>query len=90
MKRKIIFLLLTIMWMALIFWFSSKTADASGAQSFSLTEWFIKLFINNPSEQFLDIAESIIRKLAHFTEYFILGGLVFGTVKSFINKNISQ
>ncbi|MBO5743145.1 MAG: VanZ family protein [Clostridia bacterium] len=86
MKRKIIFLLLTIMWMALIFWFSSKTASDSSVQSFSLTEWFFELFISNPSARFLDIAENIIRKLAHFTEYFILGGLVFGTVKEFMSK----
>ena len=86
MKRKIIFLLLTIMWMALIFWFSSKTASDSSVQSFSITEWFFKLFLNNPSDRFLDFAENIIRKLAHFTEYFILGGLVFGTVKEFMSK----
>lgn len=83
MKKRIIFLTLTILWMALIFWFSSKTASDSTVQSFSLTEWFFSLFIDNPSPKILDIAEDIIRKLAHFTEYFILGGLVFGTVKAF-------
>lgn len=86
MKKKIIFLSLTIIWMAFIFWFSSKTASDSTEQSFSVTEWFFSLFIDNPSPKFLDIAENIIRKIAHFTEYFILGGLVFGTVKSFIKK----
>ena len=86
MKKKIIFLSLTIIWMAFIFWFSSKTASDSTEQSFSVTEWFFSLFIDNPSQKFLDIAENIIRKIAHFTEYFILGGLVFGTVKSFIKK----
>ena len=86
MKKRIIFLTLTIAWMSLIFWLSSKTASDSTVQSFSLTEWFFKLFVNNPSEEFLGFAENIVRKLAHFTEYFILGGLVFGTVKAFINK----
>jgi len=84
--KKIIFLSLTILWMALIFWLSSKTASDSTVQSFSLTEWFFGIFINNPSPEFLDIAEDIIRKLAHFTEYFILCGLVFGTVKAFKDK----
>ena len=86
MKKRIIFLSLTILWMLLIFWFSSKTASDSTVQSTSVTEWFFKLFIDNPSQQFLDIGENVIRKLAHFTEYFILGGLVFGTVKSFTEK----
>ena len=86
MKKRIILLSLTILWMALIFWFSSKTASDSTVQSFSLTEWFFSLFINNPSPKFLDAAENVIRKFAHFTEYFILGGLVLGTVKSFWDK----
>lgn len=86
MKRKIIFLSLTIIWMTLIFWFSSKTASDSTVQSFSLTEWFFELFISNPSDNFLEFAENIIRKLAHFTEYFILGALVFETVKAFSDK----
>ncbi len=83
MKKRIVFLTLTILWMSLIFWFSSKTASDSTVQSFSLTEWFFGIFTDNLSPKFLDIAEDVIRKLAHFTEYFILGGLVFGTVKAF-------
>ena len=86
MKKRIIFLSLTTIWMAFIFWFSSKTATDSSAQSISVTEWFFKLFINNPSPKLIDISENVIRKAAHFTEYFILGGLVFGTVKSFVKK----
>lgn len=88
MKKRIIFLSLTIIWMALIFWFSSKTATDSSMQSVSVTEWFFSLFISNPSPKLIDIAENVIRKLAHFTEYFILGGLVFGTVQSFVKKEI--
>ena len=86
MKKRIILLSLTTIWMAFIFWFSSKTATDSSAQSISVTEWFFKLFINNPSPKLIDIAENVIRTAAHVTEYFILGGLVFGTVKSFVKK----
>lgn len=81
--RKYIFLILTVLWMILIFWFSSQTASDSTVQSFSLTEWFFCLFTDNPPPELLDVAEDVIRKIAHFTEYFILGGLVFGTIKSF-------
>ena len=86
MKKRIIFLILTILWMTVIFWFSSKTASDSTVQSTSVTEWFFGIFIDNPSPKLVDTAENIIRKIAHFTEYFILGGLVFGTVKSFWDK----
>ena len=80
MKRKIIFSSLAIMWMILIFWFSSKTASDSTEQSIFITEKFFSLFIKNPSREFLAMAESIIRKIAHFTEYFILAGFVFGAI----------
>ena len=86
MKKRIIFLSLTIGWMILIFWFSSKTATDSTTQSMFITERIIRFFIENPSYKLLDFAESFVRKAAHFTEYFILGAFVFGTVKSFENK----
>jgi len=88
MTKRIVFLILTILWMLIIFWFSSRSADDSTTQSFFITEKFFRLFINNPSHKFLEASETIIRKIAHFTEYFILGGLVFGTVKSFSSRNI--
>lgn len=83
MKKKIILLSLSILWMALIFCFSAKTATDSTAQSMFITERIIRFFIDNPSEGLLGFAETFVRKCAHFAEYFVLGGLVFGTVKSF-------
>ena len=80
MKRKIVFSILAIGWMGLIFWFSSKTATDSTEQSIFITEKFFRMFMDNPSREFLAAAESIIRKIAHFTEYFILAGFVFGAV----------
>ena len=83
MKKKIIFLTLSVLWMVLIFCFSAKTATDSTAQSMFITEKIIRLFIDNPSVELLDFAETFVRKGAHFAEYFVLGGLVFGAVKSF-------
>jgi len=80
MRRKIIFSVLAVLWMCLIFWFSSKTAVDSTEQSIFITERFFRLFMDNPSKEFLGMAENIIRKIAHFTEYFILAGFVFGAV----------
>ena len=86
MKKRIVFLTLTILWMIIIYWFSAKTATDSGEQSTAITERIIRFFINNPSYKLIDYTETFVRKVAHFTEYFILGGLVYGTVKSFTNK----
>ena len=84
--KKIVFLTLTILWMAMIFWFSSKTASDSTGQSMFITEKIIRFFIDNPSYKFIDFVENFVRKAAHFSEYFVLGALVFGSVKSFTEK----
>lgn len=86
MKKRIVFLSLTILWMVLIFWFSSKTATDSTTQSMFITEKIIRFFIDNPSYKLLDFAENFVRKGAHFAEYFVLGGLVFFTLKSFTER----
>ncbi len=86
MKKRIVFLTLTLLWMVLIYYFSAKTATDSTSQSMFITEKIIRFFIDNPSYELLDFAETFVRKGAHFAEYFVLGGLVFGTVKSFADK----
>ena len=86
MKKRIVFLTLTIIWMGIIFYFSSKTATDSTTQSMFITEKIIRFFIDDPSYQLLDFAENFVRKGAHFAEYFVLGGLVFFTVKSFTER----
>lgn len=86
MYRKIVYSSLTVLWMGIIFWFSSQTSDNSSSQSIFITERIIRLFIDSPSPALLSFSESLIRKLAHFTEYFILGFFVFNTVKAFQKK----
>ncbi len=56
--------------MALIFWFSSRTAAESSAQSDMILEFFQKIFGNG------FITDFIVRKGAHFTEYAGLGLLL--------------
>ena len=74
MKKAIYFILL-IMWMLVIFCFSSANADVSGGQSMSLTEKLIGLLGMNLPENTVNIIETIIRKIAHFGEYTVLGVL---------------
>ncbi|MBR2405178.1 MAG: VanZ family protein, partial [Clostridia bacterium] len=83
MYRKIFSLTMTLLWMYVIFSFSAKSAAESGADSMFITDYIIRFFINNPSQYLLDIIETIIRKLAHFTEYAVLGALVCYCMRSF-------
>ncbi len=90
MGKKIIYLSLSLAWMCLVFWFSSQTADNSSNQSIFITERIIRLFIDNPSPSLLSFAETLVRKLAHFAEYFILAFFVFNTINSWSNSRIRR
>ena len=71
MKKKIN-LLLIILWMILIFVMSSFNANDSANQSNIIVHFISYVFnINN-----LELLSFIVRKLAHFSEYFLLGLLV--------------
>ena len=79
-KLSKIFFTLTIVWMIVIFIFSSQTGDMSANLSGGITEAIVKFLVPDfksfsPEKQLeiLDIAHLIIRKGAHFTEYAILG-----------------
>lgn len=70
--------ILVVLWMMVIFWFSSRNGEESGLQSgiiLSLLQWV------GLSEKWLGSEAFVwlIRKLAHFTEFFILGVFIFRT-----------
>lgn len=96
MKKRIIFTILSILWMGIIFGFSGRESVESSKDSRSfITSTIVKIykvFNNDASEEEIhNIVESFngpVRKLAHFTEYFILGVLIFYTFKSYDIKNI--
>ena len=84
MKRKIIYLILIILWMSFIFCLSNQPAN----DSTELSDGFIsntigrvyRFFNNDISSSDLDVIKEkysrIVRKTAHFTIYMILGILV--------------
>ena len=82
--------------MIVIFIFSNQDASKSADYSDSLIKSTIvniyKLFDNNPTEEKIEeIVETWdlpVRKLAHLTEYFILGVLMFLTLNSYNIKII--
>ena len=96
MIKKIVLVTLTILWMTLIFMFSNQQSTKSTEKSQSLIRNTIvrvyKLFDSNISDErmneIVDFWEVPVRKLAHFTEFFILGVLVFFTFRAFNIKDI--
>ena len=82
--NKKINLFLIIVWMIFIFIMSSFNADISSNQSGFIVNTISNIFnINN-----LDLLTLIIRKLAHFTEYFILGLLLYNYDKNILKAII--
>lgn len=84
MTKNKISLLLVILWMILIFIMSSFDANNSSNQSNFIVD-IITSIINIKDTELLSL---IIRKLAHFTEYFILGLLVINFIIRYDKKII--
>lgn len=76
-SKKIIFAIITLLWVAVIFSFSLQPGDVSGDLSGSLIRkilaFFVPGFLDNPEQ--LEMLHFIFRKCAHFTEFMILGVL---------------
>ena len=94
--KRIIFTSLTVLWMIMIFMFSNQSADASTGSSKSFTKKTIitiyKLFDKDASEERLneivDMLDPPVRKFGHFTEFLVLGILVFATLKAYGINNL--
>lgn len=88
-KRSIINWILLIAWMLLIFFMSNQPGEISTKQS----DLVIKIFslIGIDLNSYLgSIATFIIRKVAHFTEYFILYGLSIRVLNQYIEIKKSR
>ena len=83
-KKKILAWILFLLWLVVIFFFSSQNGQSSSDLSNGLLnflEEFTRLPLINEFFSFL------IRKLAHFTEYLILGILSCNLVKQYRSLN---
>lgn len=83
--RKIVFGILAILWMTVIFAYSSRTGEESEKDSYDvgymLGRMVVPAFDTWTSEEQLEFAENVdhpIRKTAHFIEYMLLGILITG------------
>ena len=83
----ILYWILVVVWMIVIFYFSSQPGGVSNSFSKNITELivnFIANIINIPidiAQQYLYSLNHIIRKIAHFTEYLILALLVINAFR---------
>ena len=94
-KKFIIKLLFVILWLGVIFYFSNADASKTTNQSLGLTKTIVtyslkitnsihltNIDINDTNvDKIIDDIHPFIRKLAHFTEFFILGILVLIMIK---------
>lgn len=80
-NRKLgILVFISIAWIAVIFSFSLQSGDESGKLSGGIVAWFVGLFFPEDFTH-IELVHFLVRKAAHFTEYFILGVLLSLTVR---------
>lgn len=73
------YLILTIIWMIVIFLFSSQNGNVSNMNNMYILDLLKKAGISLEYIVSYKTANFIIRKVAHFCEYFILGVLLIKT-----------
>ncbi len=77
--KKVIAWLLFVSWLILIFYFSNQP----GSISSDLSNNVLKTILNNLAISNFAVLAGILRKLAHFSEYFILSFLTLNLVKQY-------
>jgi VanZ family protein len=75
-KKRFLYYALVLLWMALIFWFSSAGHEVSTSQS----DGVIRSIQNVTG---IELPEQIVRKAAHVTLYFVLGALLTVLVRTY-------
>ena len=81
--KKIIKTLLFVSWLILIYLLSAETGDQSGSLSDGILLSIAKLLKISDTKAFVDTFGFFIRKLAHFSEYFILCILTYECFKEY-------
>lgn len=84
MKKKI-FLVLGIIWMIIVFYFSSQVGESSSNTSGSIVNIILNIFPSLSGQA--DTLHTVIRKLAHFTIYLIGGVIYINLFKAYNIKN---
>lgn len=92
-NKSVVWLIITVVWMTVIFCFSAQPADVSADTSLRVGMTIGKMsvpdFSKLPKEEQIDYAKKIefpVRKMAHATEYAILGCLLTNLCRSLSMK----
>lgn len=88
-KKRIILIILTILWMGIIFSFSAENSDKSSNTSGRTIRTIVRIFTNLPEEQENQVVEQlqhVVRKGAHFSIYTIGGIILLFLVKTYTNN----
>lgn len=84
---KIIDIAIVILWMCIVFWFSSQVGDASKAQSGNTIRKIITFLNNNISseklEMIVEALQPVVRKIAHFSIYTLGGILIYNMINKY-------
>lgn len=91
--NKVVKIILVVIWMTVIFCFSNQKAEDSSKLSDGVIIKVAKIFVKDniskeKKQELIQKYTFIIRKMAHFTVYLILGILVIDMVSSFNLKNV--
>lgn len=91
--KKIIYLVLVLIWMLTVFLFSSQNGEESQSTSGKITRVIVEIFTYNSNiteSEKLELIEKIdyyIRKLAHFSIYALGGILIYNYINTYnINR----
>lgn len=84
-KRKIIYWSLLIIWMGIIFFMSNQPSDISNSHS-TLVIKLLNIIGIDVNSTFGDMADFVVRKAAHFTEYMILAYLIFNVLEFYCSS----
>ena len=87
MKRKCVNWILVIGWMIVIFVFSSQAGDVSKENN-KLVIYVFNLFGMDLNSILGTLSDFIVRKAAHFTEYFVLYILLYRAINTKRNDDI--
>ncbi len=86
-----VFLIFAVIWMIIVFKFSSQPADTSQNTSLNLTKRIVNVFFAGKSsiekEQITDKLDPYVRKLAHFTLYAAGGILIANYINTYNIKD---
>ena len=81
---------------SIIFGFSNQDSKTSGEMSQKITDFVIKFIPSiqqteeNQKEEIIDRIESVIRKIAHFSIYTLVGFLLMSLMSTYKMKEIDQ